>query len=251
MFDRCTSDGPCSVWRVRPNGSGQVELKVPCAEGTCDDSNASFAPDGRHLVIQHEWGTVKHGTISDNDQIEHSSIVETNLDGSHPVVLRELDNWRGGFEAPRLTPNGRTLLFRSYAWHPGQITPDALFVAPRAGGVARRITPLKLWASGGEVSTDGQHVLFHSTFVSGELTPGNALYTVGINGHGLRRLIPPSFSSYVLNGSYSPDGRSIVFATNDGATGTFADIFTLDLATGQRVQVTHTRNLDGWPTWGR
>jgi Tol biopolymer transport system component len=250
VFDRCTLDG-CSVWLVRPNGAGQVRVRVRCAATSCDDSNASFAPDGRHLVIQHEWGTVKHGTISGNDQIEHSSIVETKLDGSHPVVLRALDDWHGGFEAPRLTPNGRTLLFRSYTWHPDRITPDALFVAPRSGGAARRITPVKLWASGGEISTDGQHVLFHSTFVSGELTPGNALYTVGIDGRGLRRLIPPSFSSYVLNGSYSPDGGSIVFATNDGATGTFADIFTLDLATGARVQVTHTKNLDGWPTWGR
>lgn len=226
-------------------------MQVPCAERTCDDSNAAFAPDGRHLVIEHEWGTVKHGTISDNDQIEHSSIVETNLGGSHPVVLRELDNWRGGFEAPRLTPNGRTLLFRSYTWHPDRITPDALFAAPRMGSVARRITPLKLWAGGEEISPDGTHVLFKSTFVSGELTPGNALYTVGIDGRGLHRLIAPSFSSYVITGSYSPDGRSIVFATNDGATGSFPDIFTLDLVTMKRVQVTHTRNLDGWPTWGR
>ena len=61
---------------------------------------------------------------------------------------------------------------------PGSHHADALFVAPRTGGPARRITPLKLWASGGEISPDGQHVLFHSTFVSGELTPGNAMYTV-------------------------------------------------------------------------
>jgi hypothetical protein len=41
------------------------------------------------------------------------------------------------------------------------------------------------------------------------------------------------------------------FATNDGATGSFADIFTLDLATARRIQVTRTPDLDGWPTWGR
>ncbi|MGA8941619.1 MAG: hypothetical protein WB502_02735 [Thermoactinomyces sp.] len=251
VFDRCTHDGPCSVWLVHPDGTGQVRVKVQCAEPTCDDSNASFAPDGRHLVVEHEWGAVKHGTITDNDQIEHSSIVETNLDGSGAVVLRELDSWQGGFEAPRLTPNGRTLLFRSYTWHPDRITPDALYVASRKRGPARRITPLKLWASGGEISPDGQHVLFRSTYESGELTPGNAMYTVSINGRGLRRLIAPSFSSYVLTGSYSPDGQSIVFATNEGATGTFADVFTLDVATGRRMQVTHTPNLDGWPTWGR
>lgn len=251
VFDRCTADGPCSIWLVRPNGSGQVRVKIPCAAGTCDDSNAAFTPDGRHLVIQHEWGTVKHGTITGNDQIEHSAIVETNLDGSHLVTLRELDDWRGGFEAPRLTSNGQTLVFRSYIWHPDRITPDALFTAPTNGGPAHRITPLKLWAGGGNISPDGKSVLFKSTFVSGELTPGNALYTVSIDGSHLHRLIPASFTSYVITGSYSPDGRSIVFATNDGATGSFADIFTLDLATGARAQVTHTANLDGWPSWGR
>jgi Tol biopolymer transport system component len=213
---------------------------------TCDDSNASFAPDGRHLVVQHEWGTVTHGTISDNDQIEHSSIVETNLEGSHPIVLRELDNWSGGFEAPRLTPNNRTLVFRGYTWHPGRLPAYALYAGPRLGGTDLRVTPFG--AGGDELSPDGRTLLFgaHS---AGELTPGNALYTAGIDGRGLHRIVPASASHYLLMGSFSPDGRSIVFA--DGTSGSLADVFTLDLATGRRVQVTHTRNLDGWPTWGR
>ncbi|HEV2590797.1 MAG TPA: hypothetical protein VGU02_02790 [Gaiellaceae bacterium] len=249
VFDRCTQDGPCSIWRVRPTGAGQTRVMIPCAARMCDDSNAAFAPDGRHLLIQHEWGTVKSGTIPDNDQIEYSAIIETNLDGSHAVTLREFDGWSGGFEAPRLTPNGRTVVFRAYRWRPDRILPRALYTAPKTGGPAHRITPLTLQAGGEAVSPDGRSVLFKSTF-GGELTPGNALYTVSIDGSGLRQLIPPS-ASYVITGSYSPDGRSIVFATNDGATGSFADVFTRDLSTGIRGQVTDTQNLDGWPDWGR
>ena len=138
-----------------------------------------------------------------------------------------------------------------------------LHVEPRPSAVVRALRrarrrrgrttdhAVRLSAGGAEVAPDGKHVLFRSTDASGELTPGNAVYTVGLDGRGLRRITKPSASSYVLTGSYSPDGRSLVFATNAGATGSFADVFTLDLATGRRIQVTHTPNLDGWPTWGR
>ncbi len=235
VFDRCTRTGPCSVWLVRPDGSGQVRLEVPCPATGCDDSNASFAPDGKHLVVQQEWGMVKHGTIGGNDQIEHSALVEISLDGTGLRVLRELDDWRGGYEAPRMTPDGKSLVFRAYTWNPDRLPRYALYVARVAGGPAMRITPFRLSAGGEDVAPDGRQVLFRSTDASGELTPGNALYTVGLDGRGLRRLTTPTASSYVLTGSYSPDGgRSLVFATNEGATGGFADVFTLDLVTGRR-----------------
>jgi Tol biopolymer transport system component len=59
----------------------------------------------------------------------------------------------------------------------------------------------------------------------------------------------------VLNGSFSPDGKSIVFATDEDATanprgGTFADVFTMRLDSGALTHVTHAANLDGWPSWG-
>jgi hypothetical protein len=31
VFDRCTSSGPCSIWLVRPDGSGQHRLSPPCS----------------------------------------------------------------------------------------------------------------------------------------------------------------------------------------------------------------------------
>jgi Tol biopolymer transport system component len=59
---------------------------------------------------------------------------------------------------------------------------------------------------------------------------------------------------YVLAGSFSPDGASIVFASDlNGAPnprgGTFADVFTTRLGTKTQTPVTHSTNLDGWPTW--
>jgi Tol biopolymer transport system component len=59
----------------------------------------------------------------------------------------------------------------------------------------------------------------------------------------------------VIAGSFSPDGTSVVFATDADATanprgGTFADIFTLRLGSNSPKPVTRTANLDGWPSWG-
>jgi Tol biopolymer transport system component len=249
VFTRCPK-GPCEVWRVHPDGSGQSQLRVSCPAGSCNDSGVSVAPDGRHMLLVQDWGPLKQGTIPDNDQTEHSAIVETALDGSHRHVIRQLDNWRGGFEAPRLGPDGNTLIWRGYSWHPGRITPDAVYLWGLSGGPAAPITPAKLWASGGEFSPDGKHVLFRSTTPrGGELAPGNAIYVRDLDPPRLHRLTTPNSVTYFLTGAYSPDGGSIVYAT--GTTGGLADIFTLDLTTGERVQMTHTRNLDGWPTWGR
>lgn len=246
VFDRCRQNAPCSVWIVHPDGTGQRQLPIAC----CDNSNPSFTPDGRHVIVQHEWGAVRHGTIPDDDQIEHSAIAMVDLEGKHLTILRRRDGYSGGFEGPRIAPNGKLLLYRAYRWSPAARPRYALYVSPLHIDRARRITPWRLLAAGGEWSPDSKQVLFKSTLDGGELSPGNALYIVRLDGTALRRVSNVGGDHYVLTGSFSPDGRSVVFATDDGATGTFPDIFTMQLTTGRRTQVTHRRNLDGWPTWG-
>ena len=94
-------------------------------------------------------------------------------------------------------------------------------------------------------------------FVPGasELAPGSNLYTIGVDGTGLRRVTDVGSGHYVLAGSFSTDGTSIVFATDLYATlnprgGTFADVFTMRLGANSPSPVSHTANLDGWPSWG-
>jgi Tol biopolymer transport system component len=249
VFDRC-GRGACSIWLVHPDGTGQYELHVPCPTGRCDDANPSFAPDGRHVVFERDWGVVKHGTSPDNDQTQHAAIAEATLDGAHVTYLRRFDHWEGGFYEARISPDGRRLVFGSYRWTPARGGAGTLYVVPLAGGTPRRLTKLELDAGGSAWSPDGTRILFKSSAPGGELAPGSVLYEVRADGTGLRRLTNVGGYHYVLTGSYSPDGHSVVFATDDGATGAFADVFTLDLATGRRIQVTRTRNLDGWPAWG-
>jgi Tol biopolymer transport system component len=56
----------------------------------------------------------------------------------------------------------------------------------------------------------------------------------------------------VQSGSFSPDGRSIVFATSAGAVGSPSapDVFVM-AADGTNIRpVTRTSNWDGLPDWG-
>lgn len=257
VFKRCTSTGPCSVWIVRPDGSGQQRIS-PCPEaGGCDDSGPSFAPDGKHLVFVRDWGHLKHGSIPNNDQVDHSAIVETDLHGGHVKFLRRADGYRGGFDTPRISPDRRKLLFGHYGWNPARVSPEAMYVVTLGGGGSQQLTPFRLAAGSGDWSPDSKSVLFKPPILgASELTPGTNLYTVAVDGTHLHRITNVGSYHYVIAGSFSPDGTSIVYATDANATGnprggTFADIFTLRIGTTAAQPVTRTANLDGWPSWGR
>jgi Tol biopolymer transport system component len=260
VFDRCTDRGPCSLWLVRPDGTGQHRLSPPCPasrpSSVCaDDTGPSFAPDGRHVVFTHEWGRVKRTSLG--DQIEHSAIAPLDLQGKHLSLLRQLQPYAGDLQAPRISPDGKLLAFDRYnSTLARPAGGDALFIRSVNGGAARQLTPWRLSAGSPDWSPDSKHVLFKE-FIQGasELTPGANLYTIGVNGTDLRRVTNVGASHYVLAGSFSPDGTSIVFATDLGATAnplsnTFADIDTMPLAGGPPTKVTRAANLDGWPTWG-
>lgn len=258
VFDRCTSQGPCSIWLVRPDGTDQHRLRVAChskpppGDVCTDDSNPSFAPDGKHVVYQHEWGNVRHRATGDT--IEHSSIVVADLDGGHGRTLREFDDYRGGVAAPRLSPDGKRLAFEQWTSGPHESS-GALFVMNVDGTALRRITPWSLHAASADWSPDGGRILFAGSAAAGELQPGSKVYTVRPDGSGLELLRGVGPYHYVLTGSYSPDRKTAVIATDQAATpnpagNTFADVVLLPLDGGALRPVTRSPNLDGWPTWG-
>jgi Tol biopolymer transport system component len=260
-FARCKPKTPCGVWLVRPDGRDEHRLRPACSSKTpttvcTDDGGPSFTPDGRHVVFTYEWGRIKHTSLG--DQIEHSAIARADLNGKHLTVLRQLAPDAGDLQAPRISPNGKLIVFDRY--NASSVRPsggDALFVASvQGGGPPRQLTPWRLSAGSPAWSPDGKQVLFKK-FVPGasELTPGSNLYTVDVKTAGLRRVTNVGAGHYVLGGSFSPDGASIVFATDYNGTpdplgGTFADVVTMRLGTDSPVPVTRSANLDGWPSWG-
>ena len=80
------------------------------------------------------------------------------------------------------------------------------------------------------------------------------LFTVRPDGTGIRQLTYFGGKTNLLNGSFSPDGESIVFATVVGATNPpgagLDDVFVMS-ADGTDIRpVTRARNWDGAPDWG-
>ena len=132
---------------------------------------------------------------------------------------------------------------------------DALFVTGVKGGASRQLTPWRLDAGSPDWSPDGKQVLFKQ-LIHADLAPGPNLYTIGVNGTGLRRVTNVSAGHAALPGAFSPDGTSIIFATDSGATANplaprpFADVVTMRTDGTNLTPVTRTANLDGWPTWG-
>jgi Tol biopolymer transport system component len=258
VFDRCTHSGPCSIWLVRPDGNGQRRLSPPChlRPSVCpDDSGPSFTPDGSRVVFTRAFGGVKRTSLG--DEIKHSAIATMDLQGKHLRIVRELPPYSGDLQSPHVSPDGTLVVFDRYNAPP--ISPaggDALFVARMSGGPARQLTPWRLSAGSPDWSPDGHTILFKRFYPgAGELAPGTNLYTVAVDGSRLRQLTNVGPYHYVLAGSFSPDGSSIVFATDSGGTAnplgkTFADIFTIRIDGTSLTPVTRTANLDGWPTWG-
>jgi Tol biopolymer transport system component len=58
----------------------------------------------------------------------------------------------------------------------------------------------------------------------------------------------------MITGSYSPDGKSIVFGMVVGAVNrphaTLNDLFVMNADDSHRRPITRTRNWDGSPDWG-
>ena len=88
-----------------------------------------------------------------------------------------------------------------------------------------------------------------------DFTRQGNLYVVRPDGTGLRQLTHYGGGVQLLqNGSFSPDGGSIVFATTENATKTrnsnLPDVFTMKLDGTGQTRVTSRVNWDGSPDWG-
>ena len=262
VFNRCpgTARGICTVWIVRSDGGGPTRLSCsrfapPLDCG--DDTHPSFAPDGKHVLITRSTGDVRRDSAGE-EFIEHSELVELDLKGRKRRVLAARHRHRGDIIGAALSPKGNRLAYvvRNSAFARPKVG-SAVFVANADGTGARRVTP---WSHRVDDrldwSPDGTRILFRGgsgTYVG--RGQGN-LFTIRPNGKGLRQLTHFAQRSAVLRtGSFSPDGRSIVFATTIGATsinGTdLPDVFVMS-ADGTNIRpVTRTRNWDASADWGR
>jgi TolB protein len=225
VFTRCPDEGSCGVMAVNADGSGLRRVTPRCTRpfvfpriprGCSDAANASFTPDGQHVLYTRASGRIRVFKELDTDQIEHSAVAIVGADGTGRRDILRLPRFRGDANFPQMSPDGRFILFERRNSPLGKPTfGQAIFVMNADGSNVHRVTPWKL--RGGDNpdwAPDSSKLLFHSN--EGADVERAQFYTVRPDGSGLTQLTHFPFAKQRLfSASFSPDGRQIVFAKAD------------------------------------
>jgi TolB protein len=251
VFARCATDSVCSIYTVRPDGSGLKRLSPACPAGAIpprceDDNNMAFTPDGKHVTFTRSWGTIKK--VPGGDQIQHSDIVIVDLAGGHRRTLLASDPFAADLNYAAFSPDGKRLVYEHsnspLSKPPGR---KALFVASASGKADHRITPWSLDAGDNpDWSPDGQWIVFRS-HVSDDRNSN--IYLVHPDGSGLRQLTHFKRDANVRSACFSPDGQSIVLGT-DNSKGGNPDVYVMKTDGTDLHAITHNPLWDSAADWG-
>ena len=211
VFDRCAVK--CEIWTIDADGKHQARVGPNCLRktGRCQDrAFPAWSPSGRQIAFGGSLGVVRE------DGVEHAEIFVMNANGSGVRQLTRLTQDEPPFSMdlrdPAWSPDGKQLVFD--VWHLGTADPPnrrALFVVNEDGSELRQLTPWSL--NGGDSpdwSPDGKLILFRTVSRSNR-HHGN-LHTIRPDGTGLTKLTNYPAPKTVLTGSFSPDGKWIVFS---------------------------------------
>ena len=166
------------------------------APGNIIEVDPSFTPDGRRIVF---------GTY--NGVVEATWSMK--LDGTDRRLITEVSG-----TDPNVSPDGRRLAFLSFNGEPGG---NALFTSGIDGSNPRQITPFSFNVGfKNDWSPDGRRLAFSHNIDL--VRPGESVNvaTIRPNGTGLRFVT--SYRGGQVNaflGSYSPNGRWLVFRLED------------------------------------
>jgi Tol biopolymer transport system component len=264
VFTREPAAGAYSTWIVAADGGALRRVSPPCPPGgdipacAADDGWPVWSPDGKHLAFQRLSGALrpKGATINDATAIYKDEIVITDANGAKARTLVWLGPWRGDAQAPAWSPDGTRIVFigkfMASKTNGTGCECRSLWVVDVDGTHRHRILAPGLRPGGRpDWSPDGKTILFRTHPGGDSSGYGSNLYTIRPDGSGLRQLTRYPAADRVLEGSFSPDGRQIVFATSHGATGgSRPDLFVMNVDGTHVRPLTRTLNFETEADWG-
>lgn len=226
-----------AVWSVNVDGSGEHPLGPAFAHPI---GGAAYSPDGRRIAIGRADGPLKHDNLN----------VSLNVVAADGSRIRRLVHvgYHGDLGDISWSPDGRRLVYqaarfgRRFGRHPGH----ALFVISARGGSPHRITHWRTNDIEVDWSPTGKLLLVR--LVPANKDFGGDYYTMRPDGTHLHRLTHFPATSTTGKASWSPDGRSIVFA-NRGVGGN-DDIYVMHADGSAITQVTRTDTWESRAVWG-
>jgi TolB protein len=188
--------------------------------GRFDDSRPAWSPDRRRIAFARSRSPATGFQIW---------VMNADGTGARRITSGTVDT------EPSWSPDGRWIAFRG-----GTGTFDVFVVRPDGSGL-RNVTknPYGIHALTPAWSRDGSRIAFQRV-ASG---PGTGIYSVGVDGRGLRRLARDGYQP-----DWSPDGRRIVYIHRDPAAGPGCQIYAMGPNGGGKRRVTR-RDSWGSPTW--
>ena len=234
-FQRCTHD--CNVWTVTSSGTGLRRLG-PAGD---DRAEPAWAPNGKQIAYTRRWGR------RDGDLFEHAEIYVMNTNGGATRPITKFGSpFSADVESAAWSPDAKQLVFAVHNSKRGEPAGGrALFVINADGSEQRQLTPWPL-SGGGRLdwSPDGKLILFR---VRGARNQHGNIYTIHPDGSGLKQLTRYPAPKAVELGSFSPDGKLIIFTRFSGSG---PNLFAMRSDGTNVRQVTKT-GVNYAPDWGR
>jgi Tol biopolymer transport system component len=234
VFYREDSDGFVQTWVADKNLSDQEQLTSKSA----DSGWAVWKPGGAKLTFD--------SNRADPDPTDGRAIYDIfkmSPDGTGVVKLTDSKAFNGD---SGWSPNGKRIAFESDRRHHQERT--EIYVMNADGTNVRRVSTLPEGAQGDfapRFSPDGTKLVF--TRYRGDTKPA-ALFTIRIDGSGLRRLTP--WSNGAGDADWSPGGKKLVFEANPNNK-CRGDVYTVD-SDGQHLKNITDNRCEGGiadPVW--
>jgi Tol biopolymer transport system component len=228
------ADGFYQTWVADKDLSNQHKLTSKSA----DSGWAVWKPGGAKLAFDSN-----RADPDPDDRNAINDIFTMNPDGSGIVKLTHSEDFSGD---PGWSPDGSKIAFGSDRRHGAERA--EMYVMGADGSNVRRVSTLPdnaEYDSAPRFSPDGTKLVF--TRFRGDPKPA-ALFTIRIDGSGLRRLTP--WSNGAGDADWSPSGKKLVFEANPNNR-CHGDVYTVD-SDGQHLKNITDNRCDGGiadPVW--